>query len=413
MKSPIKRSWLAALIVAVVAVCLAACSSSGSGSSSSSSGTSGSSSSSKSTFTVGVVGSFSGVLASSFGGIEPTLTAWEKYTNAHGGVDGHPVNIILDDDAASASTSLTDVRQLVGQDHVSVIVDASGVDSTWVSYINSAKVPIITINGNILSPEYFTDGPALQTYQALGSFAVAKSEGGSKLAFLYCADVSACTQQVATAKSLASDAGLDLVYSSAAAANAPTYAPVCQAAKAAGADVLNVYGPVSLQVDVANACAQQGDKFIVISSSLNFTNYWLKYPALNGAVEDDPDFPVAYDGNAAAQAFHSAMQQYEPAAITNVNYGEGNAVAWVVMQEAAQALKNAGVSSSATITASDITNGLYKMDGNTLGGLAPPLNFSSSDTGQSINCWYTMSIKNSKFVAPDGLKLSCYNKSLS
>lgn len=405
MKSPVKRSSLAASIVAVVvAVCLAACGSSGSG---------GSSGGSNSTFTIGVVGSFSGVLASSFGGIEPTLVAWQKWTNAHGGVGGHPVKIVLDDDAASASTSLTDVRQLVGQDHVSVLVDASGVDSTWVSYIDSAKVPVITINGNILSSEWFTDGPALMTYQALGSFAVAKAEGGTKLAFLYCADVAACTQQVASAKSLASDAGLKMVYSSAAAANAPTYAPVCQAAKAAGANVLNVYGPVSLQVNVANACAQQGDKFIVISSSLNFTNYWLKYPSLNGAVEDDPDFPVAYDGNAAAQAFHKAMQQYEPAEVTNVNYGEGNAVAWVVMQEAAQALKNSGVSKSATISASDITNGLYKMDGNTLGGLAPPLKFSSSDTGQSINCWYTMAIQNSKFVAPVGLKLSCYNKPLS
>jgi branched-chain amino acid transport system substrate-binding protein len=408
MKSPVKLSSLAVSIVAVVAaVCLAACGSSGSA------GSSGSSGSSKSTFTIGVVGSFSGVLASSFGGIEPTIVAWEKWTNAHGGVDGHPVKIVLDDDAAAASTSITDVRQLVGQDHVPVLVDASGVDSTWVPYIDSAKEPVITINGNILSPEYFTDGPALMTYQALGSFAVAKAEGGKKLAFLYCADVAACTQQVASAKTLASDAGLNLVYSSAAAANAPTYAPICAAAKAAGADVLNVYGPVSLQVNVANACVQEGDKFIVISSSLNFTNYWLKYPALNGAVEDDPDFPVAYDGNAAAQAFHQAMQQYEPSEVSNVNYGEGNAVTWVVMQEAAQALINSGVSKSATITPSDITNGLYKMDGNTLGGLAPPLKFSASDTGQGINCWYTMAIQNEKFVAPVGLKLSCYNKPLS
>lgn len=406
--SPVLRRALIVLLTAVLAGgVLAACSSSPSSSSPTKS-----TKSKTSTLTIGVVGSFTGVLASSFGGIEPTITAWEKWTNAHGGVDGHPVKVLVDDDAASASTSITDVRQLVGQSHVPVLVDVSGVDNTWVSYINSQKVPVITINGNILSNYWFTDGPPLQTYQALGSFAVGRAEGGHKLAFIYCADVAACTQQVATAKILAAAAGLKLVYSTAGAADAPTYAPICQAAKAAGADVLNVYGPVSLQVDVANSCAQQGDHFIVVSSSLNFTNYWLKYPALNGAVEDDPDFPVAYNGNAAAQAFHSAMQQYAPSAVGSINYGEGNAVAWVVMQEIAQALKNSGVSKSATISSSDILKGLYKMNGNTLGGLAPPLRFSPGNTGEHINCWFTMAMKNDKFVAPIGLKLSCYNKPL-
>jgi branched-chain amino acid transport system substrate-binding protein len=218
---------------------------------------------------------------------------------------------------------------------------------------------------------------------------------------------------VPSAKDDAKEVGLKMVYASAAAADAPSYTPICLAAKAAGANVLNVYGPVSLQVDVANACAQQGDKFIVVSSSLNFSNYWLKYPTLNGAIEDDPDFPVAYDGNAAAQAYHKAMQQYEPSESSSVNYGEGNAVAWVTMQEAAQALINAKVGKTDTITSSDILNGLYKLDGTTLGGLAPPLNFSPTSTGLKINCWFTMSIKNQAFAAPDGLKLSCYNGPVS
>jgi hypothetical protein len=81
--------------------------------------------------------------------------------------------------------------------------------------------------------------------------------------------------------------------------------------------------------------------------------------------------------------------------------------------EAAQALKHANVGKTATITSADILNGLYKMDGNTLGGLAPPLNFSPTSTGQKINCWFTMAIQNQAFTAPDGLKLSCYNGPVS
>jgi branched-chain amino acid transport system substrate-binding protein len=398
-------------IVVIAAVCVSAAMLSACGSSASNSA--GTSKSGASTFTIGVVGSFSGVLASSFGSMPPTFTAWEKWTNAHGGVAGHPVNVIIDDDAASAATSITDVRQLVGQDHVPVLVDVSGVDAGWESYLAAEKEPALDDGGTPYTNYYFTAGTPLVPYLGIGSFAVAKAEGGTKLAFVYCADVSACTEDVPSAKDDAKEVGIKMVYASAAAADAPSYTPICLAAKAAGANVLNVYGPVSLQVDVANTCAQEGDKFIVVSSSLNFSNYWLKYKDLDGAIEDDPDFPVAYDGNPAAQAYHQAMQKYDPAELTNVNYGEANAVAWTTMQEAAQSLINAHVGKTATITSSDILSGLYKMDGNTLGGLAPPLNFSPTTSGAKINCWFTMAIANQAFTAPDGVKLSCYKGPVS
>jgi branched-chain amino acid transport system substrate-binding protein len=342
----------------------------------------------------------------------PTFTAWEKWTNAHGGVDGHPVNVILDDDGGAVATSITDVRGLVAQ-HVPVLVDVSVGDSGWAAYAATQKEPVITDIAYIYNNYFFASGPTLSPYQGIGSFAVAKTSGATKFAFLYCADVSGCTQAVPSAKVQAKEAGVSIVYAGAVAASAPSYAANCEAAKAAGANAISVFGPVSLQVAVNLACIQEGDKFIIASSSFNFSNYWLKYPSLNGAVEDDPAFPVAYDGNAAAQAYHAAMKQYEPSEASNVNYGEANAVAWVSMQEAAQALVNANVAKTATPTSQDVLNGLYKMDGNTLGGLAVPLTFTATSTGQDLNCWFTMAIKNQQFIAPDGIKTSCYTGSVS
>jgi branched-chain amino acid transport system substrate-binding protein len=52
--------------------------------------------------------------------------------------------------------------------------------------------------------------------------------------------------------------------------------------------------------------------------------------------------------------------------------------------------------------------GLFAMKGNTLGGLAPPLTFTQqANEDTKIDCWFTISIANQQFTAPEGMKLSC------
>ena len=390
-----------ALAAAIAASILSACGSSAN---------SGSAAGKSSPLIIGVIGSYTGANASSTAGKVPTYTAWEKWTNAHGGIDGRPVSVIIDDDAGSVATSVSDLRQLIGPQHAAVIVtDTTNADS-WTSYIASVKVPVIDAGGRSLNRYWFGPQAPIDPYANIAAFSEGKAAGGSKLAFIYCANISACTDAVASAKISAAQAGLKMVYAGGAAADAPSYAPICLAAKSAGADVLNVYGPVSLQVGVANACAQQGDHFIVVSSNANFTNYWLKYPALDGAVESAPIFPVSYDGNAAAAAYHQAMAKYASSELNNIDYGEPNAAAWVTMQEIAQAVKNSGVSNSSSVTSADILKGLYAMNGNTLGGLTVPLTYTGGANEISrMHCWFTIKISNEKFVTPDGLKTSCYN----
>jgi branched-chain amino acid transport system substrate-binding protein len=64
-------------------------------------------------------------------------------------------------------------------------------------------------------------------------------------------------------------------------------------------------------------------------------------------------------------------------------------------------------SKSSTITPASIKTGLYALPkGTTLGGIAPPLTFTQGQPAV-INCYFTMGIKNNKFVTPNGLKTTC------
>ena len=136
---------ISALSVAVAALA-AACSSSGN-STSSSSASAGTSTSpvaaSGSDWVIGTIGNFSGPSA------EPEhlagLQAWVNSVNAKGGINGHQLKLIVEDDQGDATKSQADIRQLVQVDHVLAIVspEASGTESGWASYVQQHHVAVV------------------------------------------------------------------------------------------------------------------------------------------------------------------------------------------------------------------------------------------------------------------------------
>src|ERR1700759_1448969 len=71
---------------------------------------------------VGSIGTYSGPLGSNTSRMGEVIKAWASWTNAHGGVGGHPVKLTVFDDGGNATTAITDVKQLITQDKVVAIV---------------------------------------------------------------------------------------------------------------------------------------------------------------------------------------------------------------------------------------------------------------------------------------------------
>lgn len=70
------------------------------------------------------------------------LQAWAKWTNAHGGIAGHQVQIVMKDDAENPSTATSDVETLVQQNHIVGLLDTSTEDPAFAAYIAQQKVPV-------------------------------------------------------------------------------------------------------------------------------------------------------------------------------------------------------------------------------------------------------------------------------
>jgi len=74
--------------------------------------------------------------------------------NANGGLNGHHVNVVNEDDAGDGGRALSEAKDLVQNRHVIAIVGAPAAltEASWASYINSTGVPVI--GGDCATPEW-------------------------------------------------------------------------------------------------------------------------------------------------------------------------------------------------------------------------------------------------------------------
>ena len=351
-----------------------------------------------------------GTLSSSDSVAKPTVQAWEAWTNAHGGVNGHHVNVIFEDPNFNSSTALSEVETLVSQDHVVDIIDVSSSDAVWAGYAASHGVPII--GGNTSSETFVTNSDLFSVGQTLDSYlvnfvAAAQKVGAKSMGLLYCAEAVTCQQTVQPLKTTAASLHENLPYVSAISASSPNFTAPCLAAQQAGVEALVVADAVSVVQAVAKDCSTQ-----------NFTPWYI---ALDGAISksftgvaglnskfigSETDYPFFLNTIPASKTMVSAIRKYEPSLLSNPNYSELVTQAWAsgLLFTAAADAGKAGV--SGPITTAQIKKGLYSLHGTTLGGLTPPLTFHKGSP-TPIDCWYWVRIQNGKFTTPYGLKAVC------
>jgi branched-chain amino acid transport system substrate-binding protein len=415
---PGKARWRAAASVTAVLLLggvLVACSSSSKSSTASSSSSSTGAStpattgSASGTINIGFVCSCSGPGASSTAVSKPAYQAWESATNAAGGINGHQVHVIYDDDQANPGTGLSDVESLISSDHVVALVDVSNTDTQWSSYAVQHGVPIVggTTSGQLFvtSPDFFSPGETLSAYFA--NFVQAAQKVGAKsIAEFYCAESVTCLQAVAPLKAQGAKDHVPLVDATEISASAPSYAAQCLAAKQAGAGALVVADAVSVVESVAKSCEAQGyDPYEIAldgAVALSFTST----PGLKDKlIGSEPNIPF-FVHNAASAPIFAALQKYQPSVLSSPNYGEEVTQAYISGMLFADAAKAGKVGVNGPPTAAQVLDGLYSLQGDTLGGTSPPLTFKGGQPNP-INCWYWIATSNGQFTTPYGTDPVC------
>ncbi len=137
------------------------------------------------TYNIGLTGAMTGPAAGTLGPAVEGLRLYIDKLNASGGINGRKVNLILQDDSAEPSKAAANVKKLVSQDNVPVLVNAS-LSSTYAPMLAETKrngIPVLYMGAvcpkEVLPPNadplQFCSTGFAQTYDSRAALAYVKS----------------------------------------------------------------------------------------------------------------------------------------------------------------------------------------------------------------------------------------------
>jgi branched-chain amino acid transport system substrate-binding protein len=332
------------------------------------------------------------------------MKAWAATVNGAGGLQGHPIEIVIKDDGNDPAKSLTAVKELVEKDHVVAISSWSGVDFSWADYVQKMHVPIV--GGQNYSPPW-QENPVFFPVQSTVGTALtaqplmAKEAGATSIGSYYAADVTQAVQAVKALQGIAGQLGLDAGFSSAISSGDPSYVAPCLAAKKAGAEAMLLAGvPVERLVP---SCSQQDFKPMWVMPGEQVTSQVVKTPDLGQVLAPQFAFPYFIDD--------TTTKDYRDAMDTNYRGPEEEkfspltSSAWMVGLVYQAAFD--GMGQKQTVSTDDMFDGLYQVNDLTDGGLLAGLTYSKDQTERSVDCFWETKVEDGKWSAPNGLKTTC------
>lgn len=360
----------------------------------------------KSLITLGNLGTYTGVIGESLKGLQEAIQVWSAWTNANGGLNGHPVKVIIGNDGGDPSTALTIAKRMVTQDKILAFFDPFLLFdfNEIISYATSVDIPII--GGDGTDPRWYTTPIAFpQTASVHDSVrAVNKvliEDDKKKIGIVYCVEIAnLCAPIAKDVKTTAEELGGEFVFSASASFTAPSFTSICLNAKRAGVQGLWVFLDSASDSRIARDCKAQGFTPRLVITSVVTTESVLNDPNLDGTLIQTAVFPAPANDSPATKSFHEAFERFAPSLAPKVS-GPA-AQAWAAGQLAIAASKFL----SDSPTSAEFVKGLRSIKNNTLGGLTTPLTFTEKGAAHG-KCAFVAAISDGRYSAPRGSKLIC------
>ena len=353
-----------------------------------------------------MIGYLSGLGGATLNPARDAWVAWQKSVNARGGINGHPVELLIGDDGGNAAVSLSIARDFVENQGAIALTTLFSSGMPIADYVASKSIPVI---GTIASeadwnsnPMLFPPFPAPQAI-SWGAVRLMKEAGFTKVAYLYCLESATCKTGEAKFKKYTSEEGVDLVYSGGYSVIAPDYTSECLNMQRAGAQAVLPVGDNASMTRLAQSCARQGYRPAWVTPTA--TDSMTQVPEFENAIAVTGGFPWFMRSESPAIAeYADALAKYAPNRLTDgVTY---QAWGW----QSAKLLEKALANVSDQPTSQDILNGLWAMQGETIDGLAPggmARTFTANQPTPEVYCIFGARIEGGKWVAPNGLTPSC------
>jgi branched-chain amino acid transport system substrate-binding protein len=354
-----------------------------------------------------------GAFGAGIGLMPKVVEAWTKYVNDSGGINGHPVQVIVKDVALTPARALSSAQELVGTDHVQAIVgNGTVLTGAFADYLASKGVPLI--GGNSASPQlltsklFFASG-TLNVGLLMALMSYFKDTGTTKVGYLYCAEDPACKLSVSQLTAMGKVNGQSLT-SAAIATSAPNYLAQCLVMKNAGVTGLFIGDGTPTILHVMADCATIGYKPQLAMVSGTVGNQALNNPVLNGAVQLAANANFYDSSVPAVKQFQDAVDAVDPGIRSSSTWNDNMTYVWAGLQ-LYKAVAEAGKLTPASTPADDLA-AVYKLKGETMDGFAPPLTFSASVPTAFPGCYFLNKFVNGQLVSQDGAKTTCLPASL-
>jgi len=360
----------------------------------------------KAPIVIGYIGWLSGTGGETMSPTRDVWVAWSRAVNARGGINGHPVKLLVGDMGGVESRGVAVARDFV-ETKGAVVLTLGGVPGPGIpDYAKSKGIPVI---GSVPTTGQWHNNPMMfppwgsTEANSWGAARMIKRSGKTKVAQVYCAESPDCADGEARMKRWAAEEGIQIVASMRYSVVAADYTAECLQMQRAGAEVVYPTGDTGSMIRMAKACSRQNFRPIWVSPTM--ADNVASIPEFNGAIAVTPAFPwFLRSGNPAIDEYAATIGKYAPSRLTNGSLFM--AEAWV----STKLLEKAAGGVSDKPTPQDILNALWAMKGETLGGLTSgplALTFTRDQPTPEKFCVFDTKLVGGKWTAPSGLNPVC------
>ena len=250
-------------------------------------------------YRIGVTAALTGPLADSFAPVYEALNVYFQRLNEAGGIDGHPVQVLIEDDGGDATRATSNATKLLQQERVPILF-VSTTSATYGPLMNlarTANVPLFI--ASVCPREAFPPADPLifcsSSFGALydSAFAIGFLKDTAREPVrlgLVALDVPVSRTSIDYAGELATEAGMQVVSKQVIPATATDFTPFATQLQQAGANWVFAWAPWSTEIGPYDALQKLGWR----------GNYllWAHQPAEEELLRRRADNLYAFGGNA-------------------------------------------------------------------------------------------------------------------
>jgi len=359
---------------------------------------------------VGWIGTQSGTVGAIGKGMPAAVRAWVQDANSRGGLNGHPVKLIMVDDGGDPNRSVSLARRMIEQDGVIFFLGAFAptTEQALVPLLEEKQVPIISTCGcspaDDSTPLVFPMGPSGDTGTAWAHILPmlkgnVPAEKLQKVGLLYCREVPSCPHMRELIRSYQEAAGFKLVWESQASLAAPDFTAEMLSAKNAGVQALTMIMDNSSVVRIERSAKQQGYAPQFVNQQSGHEDRVAKEPDVEGHLTAATTVP--WDSSPKMKIFRDAMDRYEPKEVRG-SWGAQAFVAGLLLEKLSKNF-------SPKPTPADVLTAMYSLKGETVDGRLPPLTFvKGAKSHATVDlCIIPLRITGGAFKPTNGEEFTC------